>query len=84
MKSERGNLVRMDGLKRYFLNKIELDKSQALKVTAIPCTGLERTRGFQEIEASRFHDSRYMKMVSPMHCRLYPQEIFLVTISVRG
>jgi hypothetical protein len=76
MKPERGNFVRMGGLIRNFLNKIELDKSQVLKGTAIPCTGLDRLPEFQEAEASRLHDSRHMKVVSPMHCRLYPRKYF--------
>ena len=31
--------------------------------TAVAVTGLDRPRGFQEVEAPRFHDNRHMKVV---------------------
>jgi hypothetical protein len=54
---------------------------------SLPATGLDRLLGFQEVEGPEFLDNWHMKVVRLLTLctgRLYPQQGFLVLISVRG
>jgi len=52
-----------------------------------PITGLEWPKGFQEVKAPRIHDKGHRMVVrlSTLRTgRLYPKEMLLVLISIRG
>ena len=49
---EKGNVLPLPGIKH-----------RTVQPVSNPITGLGKPRGFQEVEAPRFQDSRYMKVV---------------------
>jgi len=59
---------------------------RVVKGEEIPLSSLDRSRGFQEIEAPKFQDSGHLKVVrlSYAPATLAPQVTFLVIISFRG
>jgi len=74
-------------------NKISNDHNSVFKHNDHNATlfkvkqSLYRPRGFQEVEVPRFQENRLMKVAtlsSPSTGHLYPQEMLLVLISVRG
>ena len=74
------NITRFTAYKCYLIKGIKLMVKQSHYRPGRPW-------GFQEVEAPIFQDSQHMKVVrlsALRTSRLYPQEIFLVLISVRG
>jgi hypothetical protein len=66
--------------------RIEIALIYIRKGKEIPVQACYRPRGFLEVEAPRFRDSRHMKVVRLSVLRIgrhYPQEIFLVLFSIR-
>jgi hypothetical protein len=73
----------MDSLHKglIILYKLQLSCILVAKQESNPITGLDRHRGFQEVEAPRFQDNRHMKVVRlsalrtgrrPFHMALQP------------
>jgi hypothetical protein len=60
--------------------KILVLKVKVKKIS--PITGLERPRGFQEVEAPRFH-MKVVRMSDLAPAAFTLEEIFLILISVR-
>jgi len=79
-------LILSDKPVRRFQPLVRGTRVRSSESTNPPITHLDRPWGFQEIEALRFQDNRHLKVVrlSALSTgRIYPQEIFLVLISVR-
>jgi hypothetical protein len=64
-----------------------LHNTRLLAKQSNPCTELDRPSGVPHFKAPRFQDTRHRKMANFPNLRtghLYPQEIFLILISIRS